>query len=262
MTDKNNISYDKYPFHDDVKLSYFGRSDKEIDYIIRQGIDDFKNGRSFPENGNFNGLDNYSVMMEINNTVVGVRLPDLTYATWNGNTTDGVSNEHYMMTRNNALEDFAVRANIIDKQRYITNDEYSKIMIDGLIPERIRDDISKNLQDNLDSYGSDGFTFCVISYAGNGIATSMNMMDNDTFYEHIRDFFDENDWYPDGDYVDFHVTEYKYGYGKTTATDKQIEYINAHLDNVLLFSQETDHQAFEVDRQYILNLDMGEYHGR
>ena len=262
MNDNTTISYDKYPYRDEVALSYLGKSDKEIDYIIKQGVDDFKKGRTFPDNGNFNGLDKYSVMMEINNTVIAVRLPDLTYATWNGNTINGVSSGHYMMSRESAMEDFAVRAKLIDNQRYITREEYNYMKRDGRVPERIMDNISENLQDNLDSYGSDGFTLCVISYAGNSVATSMNMMDNDTFYEHIRDFFDENDWYPDGDYVDFLVTEYKYGFGKSTATDKQIEYINAHLDNVLLFSQETDHQAFEVDKQYILNLDMGEYHGR
>ena len=161
-----------------------------------------------------------------------------------------------MMSRESAMEDFAVRAKLIDNQRYITREEYNYMKRDGRVPERIMDNISENLQDNLDSYGSDGFTFCVISCEGNSIATYHDMTDYDTFYAYIRELYDENNYFPDGDYVDFRVTEYKYGDGKSTATDKQIDYINSHLDNVMLFSQATNYENFGVNKQYLLNLDI------
>lgn len=260
--ENNDNSIRNYYGYDEVLLVYGDKTDAEIEKIISQGLNDYNKGTPFPLNDRFNGLDNYRIVCELDNTVIAVRKPDLTYATWEGDSIKGVNFGHYMMSRESAMEDFAVRAKLIDNQRYITKEEYTYMKQDGRIPERIMDDISENLQDNLDSYGSDGFTFCVISCEGNSIATYHDMMDYDTFYAHIRELYDENNYFPDGDYVDFRVTEYKYGDGKSTATDKQIDYINSHLDNVMLFSQATNYENFEVNKQYLLNFDMGEYHGR
>ena len=95
--------------------------------IRSQAANDFEKGREFPDNGNFNGLQNFRIMAEINDTVLGVRTTDNTYATWQGDSEYGVSGGHYMMTRSQALEDFAIRGNLIDNERYKQpNEGYEK----------------------------------------------------------------------------------------------------------------------------------------
>ena len=251
--ENNENTFKDYYGYDKVLLAYGSRTDDEIQKIITQGLKDYNKGTSFPLDEKFNGLDNYRIICELDNSVVAVRKPDLTYATWVGDTVRGVNFGHYMMSREAAMEDFALRAKLIDTKRYMTAEEYTYAAKDGRLPERIRDDISENLQNALDSYGSDGFTFCVVSCAGNDVATYHDMLDADTFHAHIAEIFDENDWYPNGDMVNFRVTSYKYGNGKNTATDAQIDFINTHLDVVTLFSQCTDYTDHIVTGNELYN---------
>lgn len=193
--ENNENTFKDYYGYDKVLLAYGSRTDDEIEKIITQGLKDYNKGTPFPLDERFNGLDNYRIICELDNSVVAVRKPDLTYASWVGDTVRGVNFGHYMMSREAAMEDFALRAKLIDT----------------------------------------------------------NMLDADTFHAHIAEIFDENDWYPNGDMVNFRVTSYKYGNGKNTATDAQIDFINTHLDVVTLFSQCTEHTDHIVTGHELYN---------
>lgn len=94
----------------------------EYDPAVRKAAADFDAGRKFPENGNFDGLKNFRIIAELNDTVLGVRDTDHTYATWSGDSEYGVSAGNYMLTREKAFEDFAIRAQMIDIERYKTKE--------------------------------------------------------------------------------------------------------------------------------------------
>ena len=113
----------------------------EYDPAVKKAIEDYEKGREFPDNGNFNGLGNYHIIAELNDVVLGVRNTDFTYATWQGDSEYGVSGGNYMMTREKAFEDFALRAQLIDSDRYID-------------PEKERKDYEELLNEKLDFNGS------------------------------------------------------------------------------------------------------------
>ena len=116
-------------------------SEKEEKNVNDLAIKDYEKGREFPDNGNFNGLGNYHIIAELNDVVLGVRNTDFTYATWQGDSEYGVSGGNYMMTREKAFSDFALRAQLIDSDRYID-------------PEKERKDYEELLNENLDFNGS------------------------------------------------------------------------------------------------------------
>ena len=95
----------------------------EYDPAVKKAAEDYDAGRDFPDNGNFEGLKNFRIIAELNDTVLAVRSTDHTYATWSGDSEHGVEGGHYMMTRQQALEDFAVRAQMIDTDKYQTKDK-------------------------------------------------------------------------------------------------------------------------------------------
>lgn len=124
--ENNENTFKDYYGYDKVLLAYGGRTDDEIEKIITQGLKDYNKGTPFPLDEKFNGLDNYRIICELDNSVVAVRKPDLTYATWVGDTVRGVNFGHYMMSREAAMEDFALRAKLIDTKRYMTAEEYTQ----------------------------------------------------------------------------------------------------------------------------------------
>lgn len=104
------------------------RSQQQKVKTDKAALDDYEKGKSFPSIREFSGLENYHVLSELNNVVIGIRSTDYTYATWTGSTVTEVSDGHYMMSREQAFEDFAIRAKLIDIDRlYNTrNYEYKK----------------------------------------------------------------------------------------------------------------------------------------
>lgn len=108
---------------------------------LKKAIEDYEKGREFPDNGHFRGLEKYHIIAELNDVVLGVRNTDFTYATWQGDSEYGVSGGNYMMTREKAFSDFALRAQLIDSDRYID-------------PEKERKDYEELLNENLDFNGS------------------------------------------------------------------------------------------------------------
>ena len=135
----------------------------EYDPAVKKAIEDYEKGREFPDNGHFGGLENYHIIAELNDVVLGVRNTDYTYATWRGDSEYGVSGGNYMMSRDNAFEDFALRAQLIDAERYIDPDaEKEKCrneIKDYFEGEELSDDtleeITEKYQIALDSYKKD-----------------------------------------------------------------------------------------------------------
>lgn len=103
-------------FEDMLDDICFGRNQKR-----KKAINDYDNGKPFPDNEAFKGLKNYHIIAEINDTVLGVRKTDYKYATWIGGSSDGVISGHYDLDRETAFEDFALRAGLVDPDRYISS---------------------------------------------------------------------------------------------------------------------------------------------
>ena len=143
-------------------------SEKEEKNVNDLAIKDYEKGREFPDNGNFNGLGNYHIIAELNDVVLGVRNTDFTYATWQGDSEYGVSGGNYMMSREKAFEDFALRAQLIDAERYTDPEaekaklrqeveDYYKYSAEVIDKEQI-DEITTRYQLALDSYKKDEAT--------------------------------------------------------------------------------------------------------
>ena len=52
------------------------------------------------------------------------------------------------------MEDFALRAGLIDSSRYLDEKEYADLLENGQLPERFEDIISDNIQDDHGGYHS------------------------------------------------------------------------------------------------------------
>ena len=135
---------------------------------LKKAIEDYEKGREFPDNGHFRGLEKYHIIAELNDVVLGVRNTDYTYATWRGDSEYGVSGGNYMMSRDKAFEDFALRAQLIDAERYTDPEaekeklrqeveDYYRYSAEVIDKEQI-DEITTRFQIALDSYKKDEAT--------------------------------------------------------------------------------------------------------
>lgn len=221
--------------HIDVK----GNTQTEVRTMADNiAVKDYEKGKAFPDTPNFKGLRNYHIISEINDAVVGIRNTDYTYATWNGNSVTGVSGGHYMMNRTEAFEDFAIRAGLIDGDRYMTEkqvEEYHSLLSDK---EDSYDNIDtlENGSNVIKELMNDSRTFTVIQFDNGDIIVSS---------DYISDLYDDNDELTDylkenresfDDYVDANISHYIIGNGNTdscSVNDEQLAFIRSNLDEVI-----------------------------
>lgn len=104
---------------------------KETEHTVdAEALEDYKRGKPFPDTSNFKGLKNYHIIAELNDTVIGIRSTDYLYATWKGKSSCNVLAGRYNMDRKSAYEDFALRAGLIDEERYMSKKQYEKYKSD------------------------------------------------------------------------------------------------------------------------------------
>lgn len=107
------------------------RSQPQKGKTDKAALDDYEKGKPFPDTPNFKGLKNYHIIAELNDTVIGIRSTDYLYATWKGKSSCNVLAGQYNMDRKSAYEDFALRAGLIDEERYMSKKQYEKYKSDG-----------------------------------------------------------------------------------------------------------------------------------
>lgn len=97
-----------------------------------QAPQDYDKAAPFPNTNKFKALSNYRCMNEFNGAVLAIRqevdtssqVTGYSYVTWLGDTTNGLTDGHYDLSREAAMQDYAIRANLVQKDKVLTEEEY------------------------------------------------------------------------------------------------------------------------------------------
>ena len=209
-------------------------------------INDFDKAAFFPYNDNFKGVQNFRVMSSLNDVVLGVRvtdyytdnhvrITDFSYATWDGDLVSGVSNGHYDMDRSTAFEDFAIRAGLIDAERYDRTD--SK-------------DVSKFIEEHS---GNNTIVFTVVrcDQIEKPLVTGTDIRDiydSDEIYEYLSDNRSSLD-----SYADLTVDRYLIGDGTPlNADNNEAAFIAENLDEIVQNALSFRSDSYEIKTKEII----------